>query len=115
MNKSFTTNENNSFALEYSAKDDTSNFSGFLDQFSVNERAIFGSICKKLTDKTWQSKIQKEVIKEGTKQKNGLDKRIINQLNLNARFNNIQSISYRCYAKAEEEDAKNKYYWSNHY
>ena len=62
MSVDFKTVEGNRFELEYSSSDDTSNFLSFLKQFSESQRAIFGAMCKQLSDTPWQTKIQKKEI-----------------------------------------------------
>ena len=97
MSVDFKTVEGNRFELEYSSSDDTSNFLSFLKQFSESQRAIFGAMCKQLSDTPWQTKIQKKEIKNNKR----LEENLVRQFDLSRRYDNIQSISYRCYVSVE--------------
>ena len=44
---------NNKFWLRERASDDTSNFSSFLNSFSMEEQSVIGSMCKQLSSESW--------------------------------------------------------------
>ena len=86
MSLDFKTIEGARFELEYARPDDTADFSDFLKQFSESQRAIFGAMCKQLSDTPWQTKIQKSEIKNNKR----LEENLIRKFNLTKRYNNIQ-------------------------
>ena len=86
------------FKLHIDPKDDTPNFSSFIYQFSNEEKAIFGALCKQLLDKNWYVNNRDEAIKSGLKNQNWSEVKQdqIKRINLKKNANETQTLAKRC-------------------
>ena len=96
------------FSLQNDQRDDTSNFYRFLKQFTNQEKAIFGSICKRASEKKFVETYVIGNIKEnsGTKSYHEFKKKDLDKFNLNQTSVAFQSIGKRCLKTIEDQIGK---------
>ena len=93
--------ENYQFWLRDFANDDTDDFKSFFYQFNSQQTALFGSMCKRISDKDW---LQRNM--NYSFQSSGIPREVLQAFDKNKALSRIVSISERCFETVESKIGK---------
>jgi len=93
--------ENYQFWLRDFANDDTDDFKSFFYQFNSQQIALFGSMCKRISDKDW---LQRNM--NYSFQSSGIPREVLQAFDKNKALSRIVSISERCFETVESKIGK---------
>ena len=93
--------ENYQFWLRDFANDDTDDFKSFFYQFNSQQTALFGSMCKRISDKDW---LQRNM--NYSFQSSGIPREVLQAFDKNKALSRIVSISERCFEIVESKIGK---------
>jgi len=89
------------FWLRDFANDDTDDFKSFFYQFNSQQTALFGSMCKRISDKDW---LQRNM--NYSFQSSGIPREVLQAFDKNKALSRIVSISERCFETVESKIGK---------